>query len=151
MTELSKADSPRMLPAWLAVGAPLAVMAAIFFLSSRSKLPDLDGGRDLQSVAGHFFAYAALGATLSLLLRWLGWNTVNALLAAIVLATLYGVTDEFHQSFVPNRSPDPKDLLVDFLGATAGALIAMRCMDWWGGSPSGSSDAGPDRSADANS
>lgn len=148
MTDLPKVDSPRTLSAWVAVGAPIAVMAGIFLLSSRSNLPDLDGGRDIQSIAGHFGAYAALGASLAIFLRWLGWSPVRALLTAIVLATLYGVTDEFHQSFVPNRMTDPKDLLVDFLGATAGALAAMRFTDWRDELPSGSSDADRDRPAD---
>jgi VanZ family protein len=61
------------------------------------------------------------------------------------------VTDEYHQSFVPNRMTDPKDLLVDFLGATAGALAAMRLTDWWDDSPSASSDADRDRPADGSS
>ncbi len=60
----------------------------------------------------------------------MGWSPLRALLVAIVLATLYGVTDEFHQSFVPNRNTDPKDVLVDFLGATAGPW--PRCGSWIG-------------------
>ena len=71
--------------------------------------------------------------------------------SAIALATLYGVTDEFHQSFVPNRMTDPKDLLVDFLGATAGALAAMRFTDWRDDSPTASSDADRDRPVDESS
>jgi VanZ family protein len=120
-------------------------------LSSRPHLPDLDGGRDLQSIAGHFGAYAALGASLAGFLRWMGWSATRALLVAILLATLYGVTDEFHQSFVPNRTPDSKDLLVDFLGATAGALAAMRFLDWRFDPPSARSDADRDRPADGSS
>ena len=151
MTDIPERNSPRALPAWLVIGAPLAVMAGIFFLSSRPHLPNLDGGRDIQSIAGHFFAYVALSATIAVLLRWLGWSVIPALLTAIALATLYGVTDEFHQSFVPNRTPDAKDILVDFLGAAAGSLMAMRFMDQWGASSSASSDADPDRPADESS
>jgi hypothetical protein len=148
MTGISRRVSPQAIPGWVAIGMPIAVMAAIFFLSSRPKLPDLDGGRDIQSIAGHFFAYAALGASLSILFRWLGWGAMRALFAAMVLATLYGVSDEFHQSFVPNRHPDAKDILVDFLGATAGALAAMRLMDWRDDRPNATSDADPGQRAD---
>ncbi len=147
MTQVPKQDSRRAIPAWIVFGAPIAVMAGIFLLSSRSQLPDLDGGRDIQSVVGHFVAYAALGASLAVLLRSLGWSPLRALLVAIVFATLYGVTDEFHQSFVPNRNTDPKDVLVDFLGATAGALAAMRLMDVRESSSS-ASDADQDQPAD---
>ena len=113
-------------PGRAVVAAPLVVMGAIFFLSSRSQLPNMDGGRDIQSLAGHFVAYAALGASLAVLFRALGWGAMRALFAAIVLATLYGITDELHQSFVPNRQTDVKDVLVDFLGACAGGLAAMQ-------------------------
>ncbi len=148
MTQVPEHDSRRAFPAWMVFGAPVVVMAGIFLLSSRSHLPNLDGGRDIQNIVGHFVAYAALGASLAVLLRSLGWSLLRALLVAIVLATLYGVTDEFHQSFVPNRSTDPKDVLVDFLGATAGALAAMRLMDIWASSTSASSDADPNPPAD---
>jgi VanZ family protein len=43
---------------------------------------------------------------------------VAALAAAITI--VYGVTDEFHQSFVPGRSADAYDLAADAAGALAG-------------------------------
>ena len=39
---------------------------------------------------------------------------------AIILATAYGASDEFHQSFVPGRYADPRDILADFTGAVLG-------------------------------
>lgn len=45
-------------------------------------------------------------------------------LFAIAFASLYAVTDEFHQSFVPGRMCDPADWLTDTLGATLGVAIA---------------------------
>ena len=129
MTRLKSQQDGGNTPAWWMVLAPFVVMAVIFGFSSRSQLPDLDGGRDLQNVIGHFTVYAALGASFALLFRAMGWGILRSLLAAVVLATLYGVSDEFHQSFVPNRNVDPKDVLVDFLGATGGALAMLRVLD----------------------
>src|SRR5262245_54282259 len=40
---------------------------------------------------------------------------------AIAIAALYAVTDEVHQSFVPNRTGAPLDVVID----TAGALIGV--------------------------
>ena len=37
----------------------------------------------------------------------------------LVLALVYAVSDEFHQSFVPERHPSAADLLADALGAGA--------------------------------
>ena len=44
----------------------------------------------------------------------------------MAVAALYAVTDEFHQSFVPGRYPDVRDVLVD----TAGALVAVLLLRW---------------------
>jgi len=35
---------------------------------------------------------------------------------SIAIGTLYGVTDEFHQTFVPHRSASLMDLCADFMG-----------------------------------
>ena len=44
---------------------------------------------------------------------------------SIAIGTLYGVTDEFHQSFVPYRSADPVDLLADFVGLFIAQLLII--------------------------
>lgn len=99
-----------------AVVLSLGWMGVIFGLSSMS-------GSSVPgkfSTAAHFVVYAILGA----LYLWAlprserAWPSAAA---AVALASLYGITDEFHQSFVPGRMPDPADWLVD----TAGALTAV--------------------------
>lgn len=79
----------------------------------------------MQDIAGHFLIYALLGATLAILGRSFGWNDRRVLVFAIALATLYGISDEFHQSFVPHRSVEIKDVVIDFLGAAAGVLAIV--------------------------
>jgi VanZ family protein len=39
----------------------------------------------------------------------------------LVFATLYGLTDEWHQSFVPGRSAAVADALADMVGAIVGS------------------------------
>lgn len=51
-----------------------------------------------------------------------GWDGRAAWLA-FTLAALFALTDEWHQSFVPNRQPHPLDVLIDSLGAAAALLI----------------------------
>ncbi|BFH76533.1 VanZ family protein [Thermus thermophilus] len=65
--------------------------------------------------AAHFLAYLVLG----LLLR-LGLGGFSL---AFLFASLYGVVDEWHQSFVPGREAFGLDLLADFLGAWVGARL----------------------------
>lgn len=72
--------------------------------------------------AGHFVAYFILGITFywALLPRSLHvWGKM----LVIVLCLLYGVSDEYHQSFVANRSPDIIDLRNDGIGAALAMLL----------------------------
>lgn len=80
-------------------------------------------GVDLLSPAAHFCEYTMLGFLLANALR-LHMPLARACLVAIACASFFGVTDEIHQYFVPERMCDPLDWLVDTLGASLGALIA---------------------------
>jgi VanZ family protein len=44
-------------------------------------------------------------------------------LVAVGISTAFGLTDELHQSFVPNRSADWHDLVADSVGALLGAAV----------------------------
>lgn len=46
--------------------------------------------------------------------------------AALVISTLYAMSDEFHQSFVPTRSARLRDVFVDMIGASVGVIIAWK-------------------------
>jgi VanZ family protein len=39
---------------------------------------------------------------------------------AIVSALVYGITDEFHQSFTPGREPMVRDVIIDTIGGSIG-------------------------------
>jgi VanZ family protein len=69
----------------------------------------------------HFFEYGFLAFVLYHALRG-SWRTFQAAIAqkAWALATLYAVTDEFHQWFVPTRTATPRDVVIDSIGTTAG-------------------------------
>lgn len=90
---------------------------AIFLVSSRPG-NTLPGG---YSVQAHLIEYAVLGGLLT-------WALVadpargSAAGLAILLASLYGVTDEIHQHFVIMRTPDIADWVIDTVGAIAGAF-----------------------------
>ena len=102
-------------------------MALIFILSAQAQLPTPET-RWLDFVlekSAHTFEFAVLAA---LLLRALGPGATarwRAFGVAVLLAWLYALSDEFHQSFVPGRSADWTDILFDWLGAVLGAGLWM--------------------------
>ena len=78
------------------------------------------------SPVGHFTEYLVFGALLFNALRLhLGANRALTVALATVIASLYGVSDELHQIFVPERSCDPADWAVDTIAAFVGAMIVF--------------------------
>ena len=109
----------RGLELWL---PPVALMAVIFYLSAQ---PSLDSGLGLADEVGrkvvHFAEYA--------LLTFLWWRALRttmpsrrAAMVALVVALAYAATDEYHQSFVEDRSGSPADWAIDAAGATLAAV-----------------------------
>ena len=81
--------------------------------------PDADA---INSIA-HFCEYTVFGALWTNALRC-HMPLKRACLVAIACTSLYGVTDEFHQLFVPDRMCDPVDWLVDTCGGALGTALA---------------------------
>lgn len=97
-------------------------MAGIFFASS---VPDPPVPSDVSDVSLHEAAYFGLTVLLIRALSGGTWKGVTfaSLLAAWVIAVLYGVTDEWHQSFVPNRHAELRDLGSDAIGAVVATIV----------------------------
>jgi VanZ family protein len=102
-------------------------MACIFALSSQSDLPTAPAGlsQEVFLKLSHVMGYAVLARLIEHALAL----PRRGRLLALLLTTLYGLSDEFHQSFTPGRMADPGDLLADVLGAIA-ALWLVR-PDYW--------------------
>jgi VanZ family protein len=102
----------------------LAWMALITYWSSQSSLPiDRPGVanlfHNLQHRVSHLLAFGLMG----LLGRWAfdGWP--RAALLAVLVTSLFGVTDEFHQSFVPGRRAAVDDWALDTAAATLAICV----------------------------
>ena len=104
---------------------PVVVWMSFIFRCSAipgSNIPSLFAGQDILFHAGVYMILAllfsrALAGTKcaispSLVLGW-----------AVLFCLLYGISDELHQLFVPNRSCDFFDILVDLSGAAAGSIL----------------------------
>jgi VanZ family protein len=98
----------------------------IFYLSSQpgADIPSLFVGEDkllhafVFGILG-FFTLGAMKTTPD------GYRPFQPWLAVIVV-TVYGVLDEFHQHFVPGRTPDIYDVMADAAGAMLGVWLLYR-------------------------
>ncbi len=85
-------------------GPAVLQMAVIFALSGTPNL----GALPVKDVTAHFAGYALLAALVARATsaaRWSGM-TLNTAGRAWLISAVYGVTDEFHQSFVAGRTPE---------------------------------------------
>jgi VanZ family protein len=106
---------------WWGPVAAYAVM--IFIASSISQPPSLPELVTDKGLHGGLYGGFALVVLRALAQRW-DRVTLLTSLGAIALVVLYGVSDEFHQSFVPGRTSDVADVIADGVGATAAVAIA---------------------------
>ena len=91
---------------------PVALAAVIFAWSSRSRVPDIAPWIPHFDKVVHFSVYGLLGVLTCRIRRGSGWAVL-----AVVLTSLYGASDEWHQSFVPGRMAGVADWMADTLGA----------------------------------
>lgn len=80
--------------------------------------------KNVRSMA-HCFLYSVLAILIFAELRLNGVSGLKAVIPVILICALYGVTDEFHQSFVPDREASFGDVAADALGASAGVVIGL--------------------------
>ena len=104
----------------------LAWMALLFYLSHQPgfETPMLFPGQDK---ALHATVYAVLGLLLLAAqprqAQGYSWQQVGI---SALIASLYGLSDEIHQYFVPGRSNE----ILDWVADTVGALIAASLLAW---------------------
>jgi VanZ family protein len=96
-------------------------MVLIFISSSISDFSAITGGEekrsDLVSSLVHIVMYAILTYLLVFAFISSGFKYKKAIGYGFIIAVLYGITDEFHQYFVPGREVHVSDWLLDVVGA----------------------------------
>ncbi len=107
---------------------PLVIYCIVIFVQSCFPSPELLQELDLSDKSLHLGGYALLGALMVRMLKrkFPGQGPWKIILLAVVLSTLYGVSDELHQALVPGRHADVMDIVADLTGSTLGAILF-----WW--------------------
>ncbi len=118
-------------PAWLNQLPAVSVVLFIFIMSGipGDKFPQVDITFVSVDKLAHTVLYGILGyATAHALYhqRVFPYLRVNWFLSGILLCTLYAISDETHQYFVPNRMPDIMDVNADLIGVVMSHILFKR-------------------------
>lgn len=118
----SKQKNRHFVKYWL----PVYLYAGLIFFYSSLSFPPLLAPKILHAdKLLHLVEYAILGYLIARAAR----NSSSLRLSrqfrifAVLLGLLYGLTDEFHQYFVPGRKVEILDLLADGTGALLGQMF----------------------------
>ncbi len=122
-------------------GFVFSIMLLIFSVSNQEASRSSELSESVLSIFTNFFNISP-NDTLHLLIRklahltiyaLLGFFIVNALvintikpkdfLVALAICVLYAMSDEFHQTFIPGRSGEVSDVMIDTLGSILGITM----------------------------
>jgi len=117
----------KLINLWL---PPLVWAGVIFAFSSMSFTPvnQFYWHDFVVKKSAHIVEYAILTALLYRGFRVSGFTKKRAAGISIVMAILYGFSDEFHQSFTPGREPKVRDVLFDTIGSVLAIYLIWKSL-----------------------
>ncbi|MBI1883039.1 MAG: VanZ family protein [Chlamydiae bacterium] len=112
---------------WIRRFSVLAYCSLIFYLSSRpfpKGLPSFQG----MDKGMHFFEYGFLAFLMYRMVSVEKFSLFRTcpVMMSWILTVLYGISDEIHQHFIPTRSMEFLDWVMD----TMGALFVLQILKW---------------------
>jgi len=104
---------------------PLILYCLFIYIQSANPSPDQIPSIPYIDKVLHGAAYGIMG-----ILFYRAYQTLRIkdnihmlMLLSVVSASLYGISDEIHQSFVPFRDAEVADVIADILGAVGGVFL----------------------------
>lgn len=127
MTTTNKAIVRKVCKFWLPV---VAWALVIFWFSSLPVTPvsKIYWKDFILKKSAHVVEYAILTTLLYRALKEGKVEKKEAGVYAVILAFLYGMSDEFHQSFTPGREPRLRDVVFDTIGAVLAIYLIWKLL-----------------------
>jgi len=106
---------------------PAVIMMALIFIASGTpgdEVPEFGTFDLIVKKGGHMTGYALLAIACFLAAYGDTKNMARCAVISLCISIVYAASDEYHQSFTPDRSPSVIDVGIDTAGAIIGASIA---------------------------
>ena len=137
---------PATVSSGMSSGITETILNAISQISSEASI-DTDALHTFVRKNAHFLVYLILGVLVFRALRKSSIRRYRGALAALGICLLYAMSDEFHQLFIPGRSGELRDVLIDSTGAFVGIGLALGLNEWrkaknWAGTKARTQEAG---------
>jgi len=108
---------------------PLVTYCVFIYIQSSYPSPERLPSFEFSDKIMHFGAFVVMGALIYRAYHTLPFEIILQWIVplSIVSASLYGISDEIHQSLVPYRHASIGDMIADVLGSVCGVYI----YHWW--------------------
>jgi len=110
---------------FLKYSLPAVIYALLIFYLSSIPGGDLAQLFPYQDIVFHIIEYGIFAILISRAIKgyWPGMLIFKRILWTVAVVLVYAISDEFHQSFVPNRYPAVTDIAYDGIGAIASSIF----------------------------
>ena len=105
----------------------IAIGIFIYYISSLQFGTGSGGTGSINATLYHIIVFVFFAMFLEISLSR-GRSKIG-IIAGLIVAFLYAISDEWHQSFVPGRDSSFKDILLDSLGIIIGSVIYSANLD----------------------
>ena len=92
-------------------------------MDEASRLAMIDSLQTLVRKCAHMGVYAVLGVFVALFMSTFSIEVKKQVVIALAICIIYAASDEIHQSFVPGRSCELRDVCIDSLGSLIGMTL----------------------------
>ncbi len=123
--QLDFKDGSKVLKKFLFYWFPVFIYCLLIFMHSSYPSPESVPDWPYIDKLLHIAVYALLGALFLRAFRTLRiqHNLKLVMMLSILLSSLYGISDEIHQYYVPFRNADFLDALADMIGSVCGVYV----------------------------
>lgn len=97
--------------------------AANYFFGFAPNFQSMKFAEKILRKSAHFILYTLLGGFLTCVLCRFKKPSWRIWISAVIITACYAAADEFHQIFVPGRSGELRDILIDTSGGILGSGI----------------------------
>lgn len=118
-------SSKDYLTGFIKLWVPVLLNMGVIFYASSLPVSDIPPLFPFQDIVFHFLIYLILALFFARALRNSRPDTgfSRLVFSTAIFVLFYALSDEFHQSFVPDRFASGFDIFIDTLGGFAGSII----------------------------
>lgn len=123
--------SKKRISDYIKIWTPTAIWAIVIFSFSAiptNPVSEIYWQDFIVKKLAHIIEYGIFATLLYRSLKLSGISPKDAIIYSLITSFLYGVSDEFHQSFTPGREPKARDVLFDTFGAAMFLFLLNRVL-----------------------